>query len=249
MPALHIVQGAPDPHLSILKRAANGTGRLADWTVPKSAKPGDRVFFYIVRPVSSFVATGVVADLPSRNENPKDPWFGHFMAPMQKVVLLTKPVRLDEVRRALPDWGYLRNVRAGATIPVVLRAPFEEAIHFADHGLTSHSAELSDLEGTQTEMKLMVRGRSRRLRNAALERSGGICAACERDFSKLLAGRGVRVLQVHHRKQLSATDRPITTSLKDLAVLCSNCHLLIHLDPKRAFSVADLKGMLSLSPP
>jgi predicted HNH restriction endonuclease len=171
------------------------------------------------------------------------------MAPIRNVILLPQPVRLDQVRRTLPDWGYLRNVRVGATIPVKLNASFEEALHFVGHDLTNHSAELSDLEGAQTEMKLLVRGRSRLLRNAAMERSGGICSVCERDFSKLLAGRGVRVLQVHHLKQLSATDRPTITSLKDLTVLCSNCHLLIHLDPKRALSVAELKGMLARSPP
>jgi hypothetical protein len=247
-PAFHIVQGSPDSHLRILKRAVSGTGRLAAWTVPKSAKPGDRVFFYIVRPVSSFVGSGVVAGHPSRNQDPQDPWFGHFTAPMRNVVLLPQPVRLDQVRRALPDWGYLRNVRVGATIPVALSAPFENALNFVDNGLTNHLAELSDLEGTQTEMKLMVRSRSRRLRDAALESSGGICAVCECDFSRLLAGRGVRVLQVHHLKQLSATGRPAVTSLKDLAVVCSNCHLLIHLDAKRALSVVELKRMLAHSP-
>src|ERR1700752_2037019 len=70
MPALHVVQGSPDSYLRILKRAASGTRRVAAWTVPKSAKPGARVFFYIVRPVSSFVGSGVVAERPSRNARP-----------------------------------------------------------------------------------------------------------------------------------------------------------------------------------
>lgn len=186
MPALHIVQGSPDSYSRILKRAASGTRRVAAWTVPKSAKPGDRVFFYIVRPVSLFVGTGVVAEHPSRNARPDDPWFGHFMAPMHQVLLLPQPVPLDQVRQALPDWGYLRNVRVGATVPVSLRASFEEVLRYAEHPAASHSAELSDLEGTLTETKHMVRGRSRRLRSAALERSRGICAVCERDFSKVL---------------------------------------------------------------
>jgi hypothetical protein len=64
MPALHIVQGSPDPHLQTLERRARGTRRLQDWTVPKSAVAGDRVFFYIVKPVSSFVASGVVSKAP-----------------------------------------------------------------------------------------------------------------------------------------------------------------------------------------
>jgi predicted HNH restriction endonuclease len=60
----------------------------------------------------------------------------------------------------------------------------------------------------------------------------------------VLDGRGVRVLQVHHRKQLSAREAPSITKLGDLAVVCANCHLLLHLDPKNALKVEKLREML-----
>ena len=72
-----------------------------------------------------------------------------------------------------------------------------------------------------------VRGRSRQLRDLALENADGVCCVCDVDYSKVLDGNGVRVLQVHHRKQLAASDAPRLTSLKDLAVVCANCHLLV----------------------
>jgi 5-methylcytosine-specific restriction protein A len=55
---------------------------------------------------------------------------------------------------------------------------------------------------------------------------------------------GKRVLQVHHRKQLSSRDAPALTKPEDLAVVCANCHLLIHYDPKRALSVKALRKKL-----
>jgi len=245
MTALHIVQGRPDPHFQTLKRAASGNGSLRDWTVPRSARRGDRVFFYLVKPVSSFVASGVLAADPKRNEDKSDQWYGHYYAPIRKVLLLPTPVRIDEVRNQLPDWGYLRNVRVGTTIPAHRRASFEKALGLS--GMSQNdTAEVSDFENIQTETRILARSRSRRLRDAAFQEAAGVCAVCERDFSKILGGRGVRVLQVHHRKQLRGNDRPRLTKLKELAVLCANCHLLVHLDPARALSVPRLKKMLAM---
>jgi len=109
-------------------------------------------------------------------------------------------------------------------------------------------AEPSAIEGLRTETVTYARGRSRQLRDLAFANSEGVCCVCNVDYSSLLDGKGVRVLQVHHRKQLATSDVPRLTNLKDLAVVCANCHLLIHMNPKRALSVEALKQMLSTSP-
>jgi hypothetical protein len=96
--------------------------------------------------------------------------------------------------------------------------------------------DVSDVEGTLTEARMARRGRSRRLRKAALQRAAGVCTVCRLDFREILVGRGVRVLQVHHLSQLAATDAPRITTLKDLAVVCANCHILLHLNSKRALT-------------
>jgi predicted HNH restriction endonuclease len=53
------------------------------------------------------------------------------------------------------------------------------------------------------------------------------------------------VLQVHHRKQLASNDSPRLTKLRDLAVLCANCHMLVHMDPYKAIAVEKLRKMLA----
>jgi len=100
------------------------------------------------------------------------------------------------------------------------------------------------LEGLKTEVTAYARGRSRRLRDQALRASRGVCAACDVDFTKILAGKGVRALQVHHKKQLASTDRPRLTHVSDLSVLCANCHALIHLDTKKALALRKLRVLL-----
>lgn len=110
-------------------------------------------------------------------------------------------------------------------------------------------AEPSALEGLRTETVIYSRGRNRRLRDRALFNSKGVCEACLVNYSAILDGKGVRALQVHHRKQLAASDRPRLTKLDDLAVVCATCHVLIHMDPSRAMRVEVLRRLLKRKGP
>lgn len=97
------------------------------------------------------------------------------------------------------------------------------------------------VEGIARESVVLSRSRSSALRREALRRSGGVCEGCGVDFSLVLNGRGLRALQVHHRRQLALRDAPEATSLGDLAVVCANCHAIIHTDPKEAMPVETLR--------
>lgn len=98
------------------------------------------------------------------------------------------------------------------------------------------------IEGLMTESR--SKRRNPALRATALRRSKGICAACGVDFNSLLGGRGLRCLVVHHTKQLKDLDTPAETKINDLAVVCANCHTLIHANPDRAMPVPELRRLL-----
>jgi hypothetical protein len=110
------------------------------------------------------------------------------------------------------------------------------------------AAESAALEGLMTETVRYSRRRSGLLRAEALRRAGGVCAACGRQYSTYLDGLGERVLQVHHRRQLAATDVPRLTRSSDLAVLCANCHALVHSNPQRSLPVERLRTMIQAAP-
>lgn len=97
------------------------------------------------------------------------------------------------------------------------------------------------LEGIARERTVISRSRSQKLRQSALERSKGICEACGIDFSLLFDGKGQRVLQVHHKQQLALQNVPKLTSPDDLAVVCANCHVIIHSDSDHAMPVHILR--------
>lgn len=54
------------------------------------------------------------------------------------------------------------------------------------------------------------------------------CEVCKFDFSETYGEYGEDFCEVHHLKQLSKADGVVKTELQDLAVVCSNCHRIIH---------------------
>jgi hypothetical protein len=54
------------------------------------------------------------------------------------------------------------------------------------------------------------------------------CEACEFDFTERYGAIGEGFCEVHHKVPLSSLDEQTETKLEDLAVLCSNCHRMIH---------------------
>ncbi|CAB4791415.1 MAG: hypothetical protein F2737_01490 [Actinobacteria bacterium] len=97
----------------------------------------------------------------------------------------------------------------------------------------------SAMEGIRTESRSINRNAS--LRAAAIARSQGMCECCGTNYSKVAGGLGRRCLVVHHKKQLKDSDQPVETKLDELAVVCANCHMMIHADPNKAMKVGRLR--------
>ncbi|WP_235712681.1 HNH endonuclease [Bacillus mycoides] len=51
------------------------------------------------------------------------------------------------------------------------------------------------------------------------------------DFERIYGDRGRDFIEAHHRKPISEMKNDETTKIEDLAMLCSNCHSMIHRKP------------------
>jgi 5-methylcytosine-specific restriction protein A len=116
---------------------------------------------------------------------------------------------------------------------------------FTDDELVT-AIELEALEGEMFRRFVNHRRRERSLRDAKLvdyRRTRGSlqCEVCTYDFNDVF---GVDYAEVHHIKPLAASAGPRVTRLSDLAVLCSNCHRVAHLDPHRSQSLKQLRARL-----
>ena len=76
-------------------------------------------------------------------------------------------------------------------------------------------------------------------------RNGGrlVCEACGFDFAQSYLERGEGFIECHHKRPLSDLKPGTRTKLSDLALLCSNCHRMIHLK-QPWLRMEDLKNLV-----
>lgn len=99
-----------------------------------------------------------------------------------------------------------------------------------------HADELFGLEGALRRRMVVHRKREQRLRAAkiaqAIAQNKGclVCEVpgCEFDFSRVYGALGAGYAQVHHLHPLGDSKKVRSTRLKDLAIVCANCHAMIH---------------------
>jgi predicted HNH restriction endonuclease len=99
----------------------------------------------------------------------------------------------------------------------------------------------STAEGRTTLRMHKVRERNPRLRNIAIKRFVQVhgklfCEICNFSFAETYGELGQGFIEVHHIKPISAYNDNDVTRIKDLKIVCSNCHRMIHRgDPEQTF--------------
>ena len=93
----------------------------------------------------------------------------------------------------------------------------------------------------ERDAKLIKRKKERFLR----EHGSLSCEVCGFDFGKVYGDHGDGFIECHHTKPVSELKVGAKTKLSDLALVCSNCHRMIHR--KRPWLTTDgLKSRISL---
>jgi len=96
--------------------------------------------------------------------------------------------------------------------------------------------ELEALEGQARKVMVLHRRRERRLRQAKILQAMGSgdgrlqceVKGCGFDFFETYGDLGEEFAFVHHLKGLAERRKPSQTKLEDLAIVCGNCHAMIH---------------------
>jgi len=103
-------------------------------------------------------------------------------------------------------------------------------------------------EGRLLTRKHFVRERNRALveskRKQALKKDGKLtCEVCSFDFVFHYGSRGDGVMECHHTKPVAMLSEGQKTHVNDLALVCANCHRIIHRS-KPWLSVPELKALM-----
>ncbi|MFP4846092.1 HNH endonuclease [Winogradskyella sp. PE311] len=109
----------------------------------------------------------------------------------------------------------------------------------------------SDLYSTTTEGGIKVRiskiiERSPKLRQQALDIHGYKCQVCDFDFELTYGKWGKEFAEVHHIIPLSELkgESHQTNPKTDLAILCANCHRMVHRKKEITLSLDELKNKI-----
>ena len=198
--------------------------------MPKSASLGDRYLIFVGGHISAFVGYGRLTSgwQTGRSGAWKDK-SRVFVAESK----LVQPVPGTDVEAAT---GLPIPRRSGVVEPSTAGLVWRVA-----KGNPLSSVERA-VEGASTEAR--TKRRNAALRHAAIARANGTCEACQVDFRQVAGGLGIRCLVVHHKRQLRDTDEPVETKISDLAVVCANCHMIIHANPQKALGVSSLRSRL-----
>ena len=138
-----------------------------------------------------------------------------------------------------------RCAKVALAIETSLEEPIEGAL--ADDSVDNGVDEAA--EGRVLTGKHVRRERNpklvKRKKQQAMKKAGKLlCEACGFDFGARYGERGTGFIECHHTKPLFSLVEGATTHLKDLALVCANCHRIIHRG-KHWLTLEELKAMLA----
>ena len=100
----------------------------------------------------------------------------------------------------------------------------------------NNEADIEYSEGRKYHISHLIRERNYKVIKQAkiqfMKKHGKLfCEVCNINFSKVYGNRGNNFIEGHHRKLVSEMNEGDKTKAEDIAILCSNCHRMIHRKP------------------
>lgn len=121
----------------------------------------------------------------------------------------------------------------------------------AETGPTAFEDEFSALEGRRVLLRHFRRERNpvlvQEAKRQRLRTSGRLtCEACGFDFFEVYGALGDGFIEAHHTVALRDLAGPTATKSSDLALVCANCHRMLHRG-KTWLTVTELRKMLRVA--
>lgn len=99
-------------------------------------------------------------------------------------------------------------------------------------------------EGAVKEMTRELQQRNPKLRAEAIAEYGDSCQVCGFNFGKFYGSLAKGYIEVHHLYPLSAYKAERVTTIKDVAVVCANCHRALHRNGRIPIPIEELKKII-----
>ena len=225
-------------------------GKLGTWWTSKlgeKLQKRDRFFFWQSSPLCRIVALGEIVNPRVSCIKGKHRYRVRYLTGW----LERKPT-ITELREfpALSDASFLKRGAASCIFPITVsqgsllfylaQSPSQNLHEIwpdLDPTRITNHIQFDDLDGVASEGNVRLVEHLRRERNrtlvqrkkkdALLKHGRLICECCGFDFQNFYGEPGRDFCEVHHTKPLADVGKRMT-ALHDLAIVCSNCHRIIH---------------------
>jgi predicted HNH restriction endonuclease len=218
--------------------------RKTEWTCHENTQVGDTVFIYFGEKIGELVACGKVLKPRWEVEGWTSPsWrYRTKIGNLERVHGVTR----EAIRKQLPGLTWINQPRMHKPLTseqakVIADLVNQSQTKFDGVGFGSSFDELmaEEFVGVEGEKKLGLvahRKREIKLRLAKIAKAKVInngkliceVPGCAFDFEKVYGPIGSNYAQVHHLIPLSSSDDQRETNLLELAIVCANCHVMIH---------------------
>ncbi|HEY7341086.1 MAG TPA: HNH endonuclease [Ktedonobacterales bacterium] len=127
-----------------------------------------------------------------------------------------------------------------------LLSPISDALLLSiEADIETESQQEQFEEGKQTAALVNRYERNPRLRARVIQMHGTRCQACGFSFRETYGEHGGDFIEVHHKRPISSYGGvELVDPRTDMAVLCSNCHRMIHRNPSSCLSVEQLRAII-----
>lgn len=234
----------PSSYLAILTpgtKVIYYKGRMTDKTYQHLRLSTESHYF------GSAVIGEVVEDIDSKN---------NYFAEIKEFRLFSKAVPFkagDQYLEEIPENRKQNYWRFG--VRQISDEVYKRILSSAEYASTSDS-EFNDNESTEQALTSAMPQqdggekrfyttkyeRNQALRDEAIRVHGYSCMVCEINFKDTYGDWGEGFIHVHHKTPLSSSKEKIDVNPKtDLAVVCPNCHSMIHRKKKETLTIEQLK--------
>ncbi len=238
-------------------------GRVNGWSATKSFKPGDLVLFYFANPLESIAAVGIVESEPWE-ESGKFDWRTKRKATFcdySPVWFLEKPLSLARAASKLGviPWYKTQPYRSTRKIPPEVASVLLAEIVATNSEVADGLRKIRRIpkrsrehlppkqnyeEGATREITRELRFRDSRLKKAAILIRGCKCEICGFEFEESYGELGSGYIEIHHLRPLSKAKKSRPTSIEEVALVCANCHRVLHRHGAKPIPLEQLRRVV-----
>lgn len=222
-----------NPTVYAIQKAFSERNQI-DWRQTASQQVGDIVYIYVGKPVQALLYLAMIeqVDIPFEERlDDTEYWLNKTELENSRNRNFMRLRILESYSETTFPLQHLKEygLKAAPQGPIWNK---KELFAFLNRVTVDQSEEVFK-EGKSALREHFTRERNRKLIEAAKERflkkEGRLyCEACEFDFAKTYGGLGEHFIEAHHTLPVSQMGEDHVSKVSDLALLCSNCHRMIH---------------------